>query len=398
LGDVNGVSRFIQNISFHTSERGFSGSTAGRALIGGVQGGHAFCSVASTRFEVPASPNIRNFKPQFAMNMPGYANLELTMPPADEMMEFAREFKPDAVHVSTPGPVGWIGRRVARRLGVPLLGTYHTDFPAYIQRLFGSTALTWMTRRYIRTFYRPFDRIFSRSEEYVSALVDLGYPKDRINTLKPGICLQDYSPQLRDDAWFSKFTGLDTACMKFVYVGRLSVKKNLPFLVEVWDKASAQCQQLGLNVALVVVGDGPYGQRMRHALRDRGVFLGFHGQPQLSKIYASCDVFVFPSITDTLGQVVMEAQASGLPAMVSNIGGPASIVKHGVTGSVLACDVQTWVDAIVQYAQNHERVRISGQRAHELMQQHTIEASFDAFWKMHEQECAQSLLRNDRQE
>lgn len=307
-------------------------------------------------------------------------------------MEFARAFKPDAVHVSTPGPVGWVGRRVARKLGVPLLGTYHTDFPAYIDRLFGFASLTGLTRVYIRSFYKPFDRIFSRSESYISALANLGFAVERISTLKAGICLSEFSPSLRHDAWFKEFTGLDTSCVKFVYVGRLSIEKNLPFLVEVWKQAREKCKQLGLEVALVVVGDGPYGERMRRALQDQATFLGFQSQPRLSRVYASCDVLVFPSVTDTLGQVVMEAQASGLPAIVSNIGGPASVVKHGVTGSVLACEVQTWVQTIVQYAQDRERMKACGQRAHELMQEHSIESSFDAFWKLHEHECAQSLL------
>lgn len=400
LGDVNGVSRFVQNISKHASERGFSGWALTPPTTNPRQDHHAFCAISSTRFEVPISPNIRNFDPQLATSMPGYANLELALPPADEVMEFVRSYAPDVIHVSTPGPVGWLGRNAAKKLGVPLLGTYHTDFPAYVDQLFGFAPFTRITRSYIRAFYKPFHRILSRSDQYIAALTDLGYPAEQISTLKAGICLEDFSPNLRDDAWFADLTGLDESCFKCLYVGRLSVEKNLPFLVELWPQARERCQQLGLDVALVVVGDGPYGQRMRQALsspRERAVFLGFQSQPHLSRMYASCDLFVFPSMTDTLGQVVMESQASGLPAIVSDIGGPASMVKDGQTGRVVPCDVEAWVESILTYAQSRQRTKHEGQRAHELMQSHSIQASFDAFWELHYLEYLQSKSKDQNQ-
>src|SRR5262245_28747505 len=118
LGDVNGVSRFIRNI-------------AEQALATGRD----LRVLTSTSFEVPVRENIINFKPVAATKMPRYENLEVAIPPLFKIAAYARAARPDAIHISTPGPVGLAGWLIARRLRKPMLGVYHTDFPAYVERL-----------------------------------------------------------------------------------------------------------------------------------------------------------------------------------------------------------------------------------------------------------------------
>jgi glycosyltransferase involved in cell wall biosynthesis len=125
---------------------------------------------------------------------------------------------------------------------------------------------------------------------------------------------------------------------------------------------------------------------MRHALRGRdAVFAGYRFGEELARIYASADLFVFPSATDTLGQVVMESQSCGLAALVSDVGGPREMVLAGRTGLVLpAADVRHWVEAIVALVRDEPRRRAMGVAAARHMRQFSIERSFEDWWAAHE--------------
>lgn len=371
LGDVNGVSRFIRNSAAVAR-------SSGRDL-------HV---VTSTRMKMAPEPNIHNFDPIWAGAMPGYANLELALPPWREMTRFALAARPDAVHVSTPGPVGHAGRRIAKRLGVPVLGVYHTDFPAYIDRLFEDRALTWLCSTTMRRFYAPFSRIFTRSAEYIDALEKLGIARSCCVRLRPGIRVQEFS-NTKHDPHSSTITPA-APLLRALYVGRVSIEKNLPLLARVWSHAAPRLARMGFQAELTIVGDGPYRETMEHELAAAGVansvqFLGFRYGVELTRLYAQSDVFVFPSLTDTLGQVVMEAQAAGLPVLVSDQGGPKEVVLNNETGLVLpGHEATAWTRAIVELASNEPRRCGMGRAAARHMQSFTIEQSFEHFWAVHE--------------
>lgn len=370
LGDVNGVSRFIRD-----------------AADNALHSGKDLTVVTSTRFELPEQANILNFDPVLAMKMPRYENLELVHPPRGKMLDFAIRHRPTAIHVSTPGPVGMLGRLAARRLRVPLLGTYHTDFPAYIEHLFQLEALTWTCREVMAWFYRPFDVVFTRSAEYREAVRSLGVKEGRLETLRPGIRTSRFGPERKGAAVWESLTPEDASAdvVRFLSVGRVSVEKNLPFLVGVWRRANAVLEKEGVAASLVVVGDGPYLQTMRSELHGtRARFLGFRHGEELSRIYASSDAFLFPSTTDTLGQVVLESQCSGLPVLVTDQGGPKGVVRDGTTGHVLSADEPSkWVEKILTLAKDGARRRAMGKAAHEYAASMTIEQSIDHFWDVH---------------
>ena len=132
--------------------------------------------------------------------------------------------------------------------------------------------------------------------------------------------------------------------LRLLYVGRVSVEKNLPLLVDAFRQL---CRQRN-DTALIVAGDGPYLQEMKKKLAGTpAYFLGYRNDKQLGPLYAGSDLFVFPRGTDTLGQVVMEAQASGLPVIVSNEGGPKEMMEDCVTGMMLpATDARRWASMI----------------------------------------------------
>ncbi|HLP83397.1 MAG TPA: glycosyltransferase family 1 protein [Phycisphaerales bacterium] len=368
LGDVNGVSRFIRN-------------AADLALATSRE----LTVVTSTNFEVPRQRNIINVPPIVATKMPKYENLELVLPAAVKMFRAAAALRPTAIHISTPGSVGLVGRWVAWRLGVPMIGVYHTDFPAYIDKLFGNDSMTIGCESFMRWFYKPFARIFTRSDDYAKRLVALGIDRSRLVTLKPGIRIDEFHPRFRDETIYERL-GCAPGSVRFVYCGRVSVEKNLPLLARVWPVVHERLRERGVRGELILIGDGPYRSEMETSLAGRDAkFLGFRYGSELAALYASADAFVFPSATDTLGQVVMESQASGLPVLVSDQGGPKEVVRHGETGLVLpAQDERAWIDAMTELATEHGRRRAMGLAAHRYLQDFSISKSFEHYWSVHE--------------
>jgi len=385
LADINGVSRFIRTIADQAL-------SLHREL-------HV---ITSTRLQCPSRPTIHNIAPVHARAMPGYPQLEIVWPNARSISRLADSLAPDVVHVSTPGPVGLLGRRYARRRGLPLLGTYHTDFPAYIDQLFADRVFTWLTTRAMHRFYLPFDRLFTRSADYTANMVRLGIPPDRIVRLLPGIDTDAFHSSHRDPSIWNNLTGFKHSDVIVLYVGRVSVEKNLPLLTAAWKIAAAEEP----SIHLVVIGDGPYRPAMQaelagkslesahdgrdHVTTSRVSFLGFRHGLELATLYASSDLFVFPSTTDTLGQVVMEAQSSGLPVIVSDQGGPSEVVNHTAgseqSGIVLpALDPRRWATEIVNLARDPARRAQLGAAGHRKVQAMSIRNSFEHFWHVHEE-------------
>lgn len=383
LHDVNGVSRFIRNV-------GEQAERAGREL-------HI---ITSTRLPAPPDaqrPTIHNIPPRYARPMPGYPQLELAIPPRGRVLRAAERLAPDVVHVSTPGPVGTLGRRFAARHGLPLVGTYHTDFPAYIEHLFDEPVFTWLCSAHMSWFYRRFSRMFTRSMDYAQSMTRLGIARDRIVRLLPGIDTDIFHARFRDDSgaiWRRLAPlGVRKASVKALYVGRVSVEKNLPMLAKIWPAARAACRDRGIDAQLLVIGDGPYRAQMERDLAGSDtVFLGFRYGEELSTIYASSDLFIFPSTTDTLGQVVMESQSVGLPVIVTDQGGPSEVVDDGLTGFVLPATPAAhprWVQTIARLIADPALRRQMGEAARAKMAPMTIRHSFEHFWHVHEQTLAE---------
>lgn len=365
LGDVNGVSRFIRNAA--DMAKG-----TGRGLT----------VLTSTNFEVPRQSNIVNVPPLFATKMPRYENLELVLPPVRRMLAEARRLSPDVIHISTPGSVGLVGLLAAKVLSKPIVGVYHTDFPAYIEKLFRNESMTLGCEWFMRAFYGRFASIFSRSDSYADRLLGMGIARERLHTLRPGIMTEQFRPGARDDSVF----GENSRVVRYLFCGRVSVEKNMPMLARLWKRADVVLREQGVEAELVVIGDGPYREEMERELNGtRARFLGFRYGLELTTLYASCDVFVFPSTTDTLGQVVMESQSSGLPVLVTDQGGPKEVVRDGETGFVIsATDEGAWVRRMVELGTDTSLRERMGRAAHEYMQGFSMAKSFEHYWGVHE--------------
>lgn len=374
LEDINGVARFIRDM-------GEQARAAGRDFT-------IHTSIKAPKIHDPPFSR-HNFDPLISSVMPYYPQLSVALPPAWSMLHWAEEQQFDIIHCSTPGPVGLCGWLIARWLKLPFAATYHTDFPAYADRLTGSRVITGGTTTFMKLFYRGAAVVFSRSREYEQILIDLGVKPDRLRTIKPAINLQKFNPSYRDPSVWDSLGVKEP--LRLLYVGRISVEKSLPLLVEAYK---ALCRQRK-DVAWVVVGEGPYVEPMRRELAGLpAYFPGVLGDRELARLYASADLFAFPSRTDTLGQVVMESQACGLPVLVSDEGGPKTIVVHGETGRVVpGVNPDDWRDAIAALIADPAERRRMGENAVRRLQGFSLTHTFEHFWAEHEAAVARNARR-----
>jgi len=257
---------------------------------------------------------------------------------------------------------------------VPMLATYHTDFPAYVDQLANDHRVTNGTIAYMKWFYGQAAAVFGRSTSYLFNLRDLGVPEEKLRTLPMGIDLERFSP-------LSPSSGTSGKIFRLLYCGRVSTEKNLPVLAEIFK---ALCRSRS-GVSLAIAGDGPYMQTLRRELIGLPVqFLGFQNDESLAELYRRSDLFIFPSRTDTLGQAVMEAQACGLPAIVTHEGGPKETVEHGVTGLVMkTVDPLAWCSAIEELLNDQPRRLSMSHAAAARMRQFSIQETFESFWTQH---------------
>ena len=313
LTDVNGVAKTVRTLAGLARRRGR-------------------CLVAITCGESTPPPDleVRDFRPVAQFPIPGYESQTLAVPPLLEVLEHCEREGYSEILISTPGPLGLVGLAAGRLLGIPVTGIYHTDFPMYVRHLSGSATLEELTWTYMRWFFGGMERVFVASRCYLDLLAEHGLDRTKMALLPRGVDADFFHPGKRDGRFYRRF-GIDGATFKFLYVGRVSLEKNLDALMTSFQGFLDG----GRQAQLVVVGDGPYLKELvRRHRRPEILFTGFlHGE-DLARAYAGADAFVFPSTTDTFGNVVLEAQAAGLPAIVSDRGGPQEIVLPGRSGLV----------------------------------------------------------------
>ncbi len=274
---------------------------------------------------------LKNFVPIGTTTLPEYDSQMLACPPVLEVIEYLEKERFCELIISTPGPLGLTALAAGKLLGLKMTGIYHTDFPRYVGRLTDDRSLEQMTWRYMLWFYGQMNVVFAPSEAYRRDLIDQGLDGNTVKIMRRGVDPEQFGPQFRDPTFWSQWD-LPAEGFKFLYVGRISKEKNLELLVQTFLSLPQQPSK-----QLILVGDGPLlaDLKRRFAADGRVLFPGVLRGRQLATAYASADAFVFPSTTDTFGNAVLEAQASGLPAIVSDVGGPQEIVGRFESGLVV---------------------------------------------------------------
>src|SRR5439155_24597673 len=217
----------------------------------------------------------------------------------------------------------------------------HTDFPQYIRILTEDSFLESVAWRYMHWFYGQLDVVFVNSEEYRQSWIKRGFDPTKLKIFPRGLDTELFTPARRDPAFFEKF-GVQNGEVRLLYVGRVSREKDLDVLADAYRRLRDE----GLPVQLFVVGHGPYSEAFAESFPE-AFFTGYLRGKELATAYASADVFAFPSTTDTFGNVIIEAQASGVPVVVYDSGGLKELVDYKTNGLVTKShDVYDFMRAI----------------------------------------------------
>ena len=270
--------------------------------------------------------------PAPGVGLPLYREMRVYLPRLRALSARVRADGAHLVHLTTPGPVGLAAVHVAATLGLPLIGSFHTDLGRYVGILSGSARLERWLRLYMRWLYGRCERVFVPSAATGEMLVEDGLVPSRIALWSRGVDAGAFSPRHRSDtlrrAWR---VGADApgAPLALLYAGRVSKEKGLALLPAV----AARLRRARIAHRWIIVGDGACRPALQRLLPG-ATFTGTLARADVARSMASADVFVFPSCTDTAGNVVLEAQASGLPVVVSDQGGPQENMQPEVTGRV----------------------------------------------------------------
>jgi len=305
--------------------------------------------VAGFEIEVVGTdPEVDRRLPAVAeIDVPFYPGLKIgipSLPAAVHTLAGCDGERFDAIHVCSPGPAGIAGALLARALALPLVGSYHTELTAYADLRSGERRLAQTMDLAMSAFYNACDVVLSPSPAADEALAAIAVPAERVLRWDRGVDTQRFDPGLRDES-------LLPGAVKVMYSGRITREKGADLLADAFLLARERAMsQTGQRLHLVLAGGGPEQERLGERLGDSATFLGWLEGTELARAYASADIFLFTSATDTFGQVILEAQASGLPTIAVAKGGPLSLIEHRVNGLLCDADAQQLADAVVELA------------------------------------------------
>jgi len=283
--------------------------------------------------------------------LPGYPGLQWGQSSMHKLLRRWKRQRPDVLYIATEGPLGLSALRAARRLGIAVVSGFHTNFQQYTSQ-YGLGLLTRMLTHYLRWFH---NRSAMTLVPSVSQRLELERRHfERLALLSRGVDSQLFHPSKRQSALREQW-GLSDTDIAVIHVGRLAPEKNLGLLKRCFDTLRETYPQRHLK--LIVVGDGPQRSTLEKEMPE-AIFCGAQRGEALAAHYASGDLFVFPSLTETFGNVVLEALASGLGVVAYDQAAAAQHIRHGYNGvSAMPGDEQAFCEAAAWLLEEEERLR-----------------------------------------
>jgi len=299
--------------------------TTGRIVEGLVAAGHRVDLIRPRQAHEGAAIAADGVEQMLARGIPipKYANLQLGLPAQKVLLRRWSHRRPDVVQVVTEGPLGWSALTAARKLRLPTISEFHTNFHRYT----GHYGVGWLKRpiaAYLRKFHNRADLTLVPTRALCAELAGQGIP--RVDVVSRGVDTTLFDPARRSEALRRQW-GLAPDDLAVLYVGRVAPEKNLALL----EQAFAAVRARQPRARLVLVGDGPALPQLRARLPE-AVCAGPQTGVLLAEHYASGDLFVFPSLTETYGNVVAEALASGLPVVAYRDAAAHELIDHRVHG------------------------------------------------------------------
>lgn len=329
ISDLNGVSYTLRNFAQQAHQRGYQMRLA--------------VSVPSSEWGSDLSSYGVNLTPIGEWKSELYKSYTMRFPSLLKSLETIFDYSPSEIIISTPGPVGLIGLLAAKLMGVRCSGIYHSNFTRISELGVGGSFHHWVDK-YIRWFYAQTDEIRVPTDEMIQMLKLRGYDETKMTVFNRGIDTHVFHHNTSKTQYLKKTFNIKDG-LNLLYVGRVSKDKSIDFLVEVFE----EMQNNASDVNLIIAGDGPMLQELKQQCRKnhRIIFTGRLDRKELPFWYSLTDVFVFPSTMDTFGMSVLEAQSCGVPAIVTDVGGPQEIIQDGKSGFVLkAYDKALWREKI----------------------------------------------------
>ncbi|MBN8204245.1 glycosyltransferase family 4 protein [Bacillus sp. NTK034] len=324
--DINGVARTLKRFTDYLSEQNIEVK---------------IFAPANQRDEY-VSKHIHRFK---SASFFLYPECRVAFPSYFQIKDELEAFKPDIVHVATPFNLGLSGVYCSKKLNIPLVGSYHTDFDQYLQ-FYDLKFLSSILWKYMTWFYSPFKKTFVPSIETLNQLKEHSFTN--LEIWPRGVDCQLFHPY-HDKLSLRKKYSIRRKYL-IMYAGRLAPEKNAEILIEI---AKILPSYLKENVQWLIVGDGPIRGQLQANAPKNMMFTGYLKGRELSEIYSASDLFVFPSSTETFGNVVLESLASGTPVIGADSGGVKSIIQDGVTGHLCQPgNVEEFSEAIINMLTN----------------------------------------------
>ncbi|MBM7704843.1 glycosyltransferase family 4 protein [Metabacillus iocasae] len=284
-----------------------------------------------------------------------YPECRLALPNMLKIKTQLQEFQPDIIHIATPFNIGLCGLHYAKKMNIPIVGSYHTDFEQYLS-YYDLNFLSPFLWKYMKWFHQPLERIFVPSQATKDHLQSKGFTN--LSIWSRGVDHTLFHPH------YDRFDVRIKYNIKkpyiLTYVGRLAPEKNLNTFMEI---AKSMPPHIRHKIHWLIVGDGPLKEQLQKESLEHMTFTGFLQGEHLAKVYAASDLFVFPSATETFGNVVLESLACGTPVVGANAGGVKTIVQQGRNGYLCNPNsVQEFVHHIVELLEDlHKRIHFGHQ-------------------------------------
>ena len=301
--------------------------------------------------------------------IPGYPQLQGGWPAQRALLDHWRQTRPDLIHVVTEGPLGYSALRAARRLAIPASTSFHTNFDGYSRHYH----LGWLARpirAYLRHFHNQDIQTLVPTAELAQQLQTLGFHHTQV--LARGVDTARFSPQRRDPDLRRQW-GATPETLVALYVGRLAAEKNLELVIAAFQAI----RRVQPDARLALVGDGPLAARLR-ARHSDFAYCGMRQGVDLATHYASADLFLFPSLTETFGNVVLEAMASGLAVAAFDYAAAHAHVEPGRSGWLAPFgDTEAFITQAAALATDVASLRRMGENARQAMLQVDSERIYD---------------------
>ncbi|SEH82904.1 Glycosyltransferase involved in cell wall bisynthesis [Halobacillus karajensis] len=270
-----------------------------------------------------------------------YPECRLAFPHLSKVKKDMKDFKPDLIHIATPFNIGLVGLYVGKKMNIPVVGSYHTHFDQYLD-YYHLSFLAPFAWRYMRWFHHSFKKTFIPSLHTKQKLKIQGF--HNIKLWKRGVDRKHFKPITDSEQHVRNYYNIKAPYL-FSYVGRLAPEKGLDTLIEISKRMPPHVNK---NIHWLIVGDGPLRRSLQMKAPLNMTFTGYQDGIRLAQIFASSTLFVFPSETETFGNVALESLACGTPVIGASAGGIQEIVTHKKTG--ILCrpgDVESFTTAIL---------------------------------------------------